>query len=90
MRGPPIPDTGRLARRRGSDRLAAAEHRPDSDGAGLKRALAKHRVLKQYQLGIGRRLTRAEMLQLNATGKVPAWARYDASASVPPPSAREP
>ena len=67
-----------------------AERHPRSDGARFRHELAKHRALKRFESSIGRRLTRAEMRQLNATGKVPSWLRYDTRGSVPPPSSRLP
>lgn len=65
---------------------AVAVHRPVTDGAQMRRAMQAHRALRAHERSIGRRLTRAEMLDLRRDGRLPASARRDVSASVAPPA----
>ncbi|MGZ6645472.1 MAG: hypothetical protein ACXVFT_27010 [Solirubrobacteraceae bacterium] len=62
-----------------------AVDRPTTDGAQLRRAMQAHRALREHERSIGRRLTRAEMLDLHHDGRLPASALRDVAASVPPP-----
>ena len=65
---------------------AVAVDRPATDGTQLRRAMQAHRALREHERSIGRRLTRAEMLDLHHDGRLPASALRDVIASVPPPS----
>jgi hypothetical protein len=62
-----------------------AADRPDTDGALLRRALKAQRALRAHERAIGRRLTRAEMIALRRTRRVPESARRDVRGSVAPP-----
>jgi hypothetical protein len=65
---------------------AVAVDRPETDGAQVRWAMTAHRALRAHERSIGRRLTRAEMLDLRRTGRLPASARRDVTASVAPPA----
>ena len=65
---------------------AVAADRPMTDGAQVRWALKAHRGLRAHERSIGRRLSRAEMLELRRDGRLPASARRDVSACVPPPA----
>jgi hypothetical protein len=66
---------------------AVARDRPDSDGAHVRWAMGRHRILRDHERSIRRRLTRAEMLELWRTGRWPTSARRDVTSSVAPPAA---
>ena len=66
---------------------AVAADRPQADGAQVRWAIKADRALRDHEHSIGRRLTRAEMLDLRHDGRLPASARRDVTASVAPPAA---
>jgi hypothetical protein len=64
---------------------AVARKRPDSDGAHARWAMKAHRALRDHERSIGRRLTRAEMIELRRSRRLPASSRRDVRTSVAPP-----